>query len=305
MADNKKDAKSILETIRNTIKGVFSNTQDEKDKPAAGKFDAVTMSYNVDGASPVFVAGAALTQGVNVYADATGTTPYPDGTYTVTGTGFSFTAVASVVTMIMDATGAGPGAGTPVAQTAAPAQQAAPIAQPPVPASIPQQPTMPIPRFAIQFPNDFASFETLLKKEENKIDDIFYKEVLTLIDKFATGTTEERLLNLETMCKALMMNCYSYKIQEIEANEAINAYTLTVDGFKTALTTKENQLNALKDSNEKLIELIEEFITKPATQPKALSEKDKQRFERIEKKEERIERYAEAFRELRKSKQKA
>lgn len=75
------------------------------------------VSYNVDGGAPVFVDISDdglpdIDANDKVFTDAGLTTPYPDGTYTVTGTDFQFTVAGGIVTTVVDPDGTG--AGSPV-----------------------------------------------------------------------------------------------------------------------------------------------------------------------------------------------
>lgn len=284
----KEDAEKAFKSIKGALKGLFiSNT--DKDKPEENErqqeaFAGATVAYNVTDAAPVYVEVAdsnspAIAQGSNVYADATGTTQYPDGTYTIAGTQFSFTVTAGVVSLVVDPAGAGPG--TPIQPTQPqPVQQQQPIVQPPVIQQPVQQPQM-LPRFNIQLPKEFSAFKTLFESDKTAFEtEASYSDVLTLIDKFAVGTTEERIVNLEVMAKALMMYCFGYQLQDLQAKQAINAYTTTVEGFKSQVAEKDKQIETLKDSSEKLIALFEQFMDMtPQADPATLSQKNKSRFD--------------------------
>jgi hypothetical protein len=142
MAENK--AFSILKKLKAVFDGMDPNlgapsggvpSNAPATSPASPNGNAAkTAQYNVDGGQPVFVnisddGVSDIDQNDAVFTDAAMTTPYPDGTYKVTGTDFSFTVAGGVVTAIDDKDGKG--AGTPV--QSAPASNPAPATQ-----SIPQ-----------------------------------------------------------------------------------------------------------------------------------------------------------------------
>lgn len=83
--------------------------------PASDGMASQMVSYNVDGGQPVFTdisddGIADIDPGDMVYSDAAMTTPYPDGTYKITGTDFGFTVAGGIVTAVTDPDGLGAGA---------------------------------------------------------------------------------------------------------------------------------------------------------------------------------------------------
>lgn len=95
-------------------------------------------AYLVDGSGPVYVNNSDdgipdIDSNDMVYSDAALTSPYPDGTYNVTGTTFGFTVAGGVVTAVNDVAGTGPGAPVDPATLAKPATPATP-ATPAIPA---------------------------------------------------------------------------------------------------------------------------------------------------------------------------
>lgn len=93
-------------------------------EPAIAPESAEIISYDVEGADPVFVKTnggvATILQGDAVYTDAEGTMPYPDGAFKVAGVDFTFTVAGGVVTEIVDAEGNG--AGTPKEASVSPVE---------------------------------------------------------------------------------------------------------------------------------------------------------------------------------------
>lgn len=92
------NAKEILEKI----KAVFNGTEIVPPVIPAPVpvVPAKLGSYPVDGGGAVYCAGDSIDIATAVYSDAAMTTPYPDGSYTVTGTDFTFTVAGGVVTVV-------------------------------------------------------------------------------------------------------------------------------------------------------------------------------------------------------------
>jgi hypothetical protein len=74
--------------------------------------------------------------------------------------------------------------------------------------------------------------EAKMKKEKKALED--------LITKFAAGTTEERIANLEVMCKALMNYNFSYDLSQGAKEQAIAAFT-TLSKEKGILSSTEGK----------------------------------------------------------------
>ena len=259
------------------IKGMF----DAPPAPAAPATPApsgmTSCSYNVDGGAPVYINIADdgipdIDMGDMVYSDAAMTVPYPDGSYKVTGTSFGFTVTAGAVSAVDDATNAGPG--TPIESA---------MAQPPAPVAPPAPPPPP-PPIAAAVPITQAQMEAMFAK-------------------FATGSTDERISNLETMCKALMECNYGYQIREASEEAAVQAYKDSV--ALQVSTLMANSQKAIEDQaaiNAKyeetikgLFELAEQLVQVPTADPVTLSGNQKARFEKMNAREERLSKMAEAL----------
>lgn len=271
MSTEKKDKKSILAKIR----AIFADTVE--DTTAKTLDGSNVINYSVDGGDPAFldVSDDNLTDiesGDAIFTDEALTTPYPDGTYTVTGTDFSFTITAGVVTSVTDPNGTG--AGTPnaaadpvtVDPAAAPAM-AAPVTTPAVTAT------------------------TQLKAE-----DMTPEGLNAIFLKFATGTPEERIANLELVCKALMEYNFGWKIQEAQTaktvSDAINAYNTDLKTVQTMAAKHEKILPELFD-------LVDTFAEAPVADPTTLTGNKKDKFDRANKREKTLERVAENIGKLR------
>lgn len=137
--------------------------------PQAPTAPMVMYSFPVDNADPIFVdcsdnGIACIDPNDMVYTDAAMTSPYPDGTYNVTGTQFGFTVANGMVTAITDA--AGTGAGNPLEMTAPP-QVEPPAPVPPTPVTT--EPKMG--SYAAQ--NDLTITNLKLAKHEEAINALF------------------------------------------------------------------------------------------------------------------------------------
>lgn len=96
------------------------------------------------------------------------------------------------------------------------------------------------------------------------------------IQKFATGTPEERLTNLETMMTAVMEYCFGWRIEEKDRNstenEAIDTYINTLkDATETAIEPVTTDVAAMKKqiatqnaTIAKMSKIIEVLADKPA-----------------------------------------
>ena len=98
-----------------------------------------------------------------------------------------------------------------------------------------------------------------------------------LMAKFAAGTPEERITNLESMCKALMQYNFQWKINEA-TREAIEAQAIAAfqklgapeqfaDKFSAMEAKHAKEVQRFNGVVASLIELIEKFAEQPADDP--------------------------------------
>lgn len=243
-----------------------------------------SCSYNVDGGLPVYVniaddGIADIDVGDAVFSDAAMTVPYPDGTYKVTGTAFGFTVTAGAVSAVDDATNTGPGAPIETAMAKPPAPPApAPAPAPPAPVA----PAVPITQAQMEI----------------------------MFAKFATGTADERISNLEVMCKALMECNYGYQIREASEDAAVQAYKDSVASMVAGLmASSQTAIDEQKAINTKqqetivgLFELCEKLAEIPTAEPLTLNGNKKEKFDRTEKREQKYETIAAAIKEMKNKK---
>lgn len=255
MADKVK-AQGILAKIKALFDGIIPPAAPAPPAaPPAGATVATPCSYNVDGSVPVFVDISDdnipdIDINDKVFTDAPLTIPYTDGTYNVTGTQFGFTVAGGIVTAVNDLAGTGPG--TPVVA-------AAPPAAPPVP----PPPATPVTQ---------AQMESMAAK-------------------FGTGTSEDRLSNIETMLKSLMEYNFGYQIQQASQQEAIVAYRdsiATLQASAQKITDQELKINQHGEMIGQVLELSEALVAEPTTTPVTLNGNKKEKFDRMQKKDEKF-----------------
>jgi hypothetical protein len=242
-------------------------------------------AYLIDGSGPIYVDNsddgiADIDSNDKVYSDAALTTPYPDGTYNVTGTTFGFTIAGGIVTAVNDVAGTGPGTPVDPATLAKPTPPPAPAPTPPTPVTLTAE------------------------------------AVAAMYAKFATGTPEERLANLETMIKALMECNFGYQIRQGQEDQAIQVYKNSLAPVQAAVATAKTQMEAANkkiDDQEKAItkqnevikgmfEFMEALAKEPVAEPKTISPQKKEKFEKAAKTESRFERMAALLKENAKEK---
>ena len=126
--------------------------------------------------------------------------------------------------------------------------------------------------------------------------------VQAMYAKFATGTAEERLSNLEIMIKALMDSNFGYQIRQGQENAAIQAYKDSLIPMQAATATQATQLLAAEQKITKqdevikgLFELAEKLAELPSADPVTLTGRKKEQFERSNAKEEKIKGIANAI----------
>lgn len=157
------------------------------------------------------------------------------------------------------------------------------MAAPPAPAPAPTPPAQPVTLSAEQF--------------------------AAWVAKFATGSTEERMVNLETMVKALMECNFGYEIRKGQEAQAIEAYKESLSPLQTSLeAATANLQNAFEKAEAQqaiitkheetikgLFELVEKLVEMPTADPMTLTEGQKAKFEKQNARDERLKKIAEAL----------
>lgn len=138
------------------------------------------------------------------------------------------------------------------------------------------------------------------------------EEFAAMVAKFATGSTEERMVNMETMLKALMECNFGYEIRKGQEAAAIEAYKESLATMRTDVETAKAEMQsafAKVDAQQEIInkhqqtikdlfELVEKLVELPTADPQTLTDGRKQKFENQNKREDRIAKMAEAVRAM-------
>lgn len=288
-------AKEKIQTILAAVKAAFdvNPAPPAVTDPAApaATTTAVVFSYGVDGGSTVYVDCSddglpGIDQNDKVYTDPAMTQPYPDGTYNVTGTQYGFTVAGGIVTAITDAAGTGPGLPLEQAAMAAPAPPPPP---PPPPAAPPAPKTMPT----------AAQMATMKPEEITAV-------VTACFAAFATGSSDDRIANLELVCKALMEYNFGWQIREAQqkltADQAINIYKVDLVNAQVDLATAKTQMAKQDEQMKGLFSLVEAMATIPSAEPKTLTGARKEVFDKTQSKEEKLQAISDALAEIKNKK---
>lgn len=135
------------------------------------------------------------------------------------------------------------------------------------------------------------------------------EEVKAMYEKFATGSPEERMANLETMVKALMECNFGYEIRKGQEQTAIQAYKDSLAGMQTTVETATAQMqsafekveaqqeiiNRHQQTIKDLFDLVEKLVEMPTADPGTLTGPQKEKFEKMTAREERLQKMADAL----------
>jgi hypothetical protein len=129
--------------------------------------------------------------------------------------------------------------------------------------------------------------------------------VQAMYAKFATGTPEDRIGNLEIMVKALMDCNFGYEIRKGQDAAAIAVYRESLAPTAAAVTAQATQMEAATQKIEKqdliiagLFELAEKLVEMPSAEPKTLTGNKKDQFDKMKAKEAKLESIAAAIKEM-------
>lgn len=132
--------------------------------------------------------------------------------------------------------------------------------------------------------------------------------ISAMYSKFATGTPEERLANLEVMIKALMECNFGYQIRQGQESTAIQVYKDSLAPIQTTMeahTTKLQEAEAKIKKQDEIItglfELAEKLTEQPTADPKTLNGNKKDIFERMSKRDQFLTKMGDSIREMKKS----
>lgn len=114
------------------------------------------------------------------------------------------------------------------------------------------------------------------------------------MQKFAVGTPEERVANLETICKALMEYNFGWQIREAQ-DAATRAQAIEV--YKTGFEAQEQKIAKQQEIITQMLALVEEMAKAPTADPLE-AEKKTFSFSKTEIKNKSLAKYAEAAKKL-------
>lgn len=135
------------------------------------------------------------------------------------------------------------------------------------------------------------------------------EEFAAMVAKFAIGSTEERMGNIEVMLKALMECNFGYEIRKGQEAAAIEAYKESLAPLQTSLEAATVKLQSAFEKVESqqtiitkheqtikdLFELVELLVQAPNADPVTLTGAKKEKFDRQSAKDERLKKMAEAL----------
>lgn len=145
-----------------------------------------------------------------------------------------------------------------------------------------------------------------LSAEEPKI--LTKEEIQALYAKFANGTPEERIVNLETMVKALMESSFGWEIRKGQEQAAIQTYKDSLANMQTTVETATGQMQSAFTKVEEqaqtitkheqtikdLFDLVEKLVELPTADPVTLTGRQKEKFDKQSARDERLSKIAEA-----------
>lgn len=134
------------------------------------------------------------------------------------------------------------------------------------------------------------------------------EEIQALYAKFANGTLEERIGNLETMVKALMESSFGWEIRKGQEQVAIQTYKDSLANMQTTVETATGQMQSAftkveeqaqlitkhEETIKGLFELVEQLVELPTADPVTLTGRQKEKFDKQSARDEKLQRIAEA-----------
>lgn len=131
-------------------------------------------------------------------------------------------------------------------------------------------------------------------------------QMADMLTRFATGTPEERLTNLELVAKALMQSEFGWQILEqqrlSDTNAAIAIYNNTLKVAAAKVDSQEVIIKKQEEQLKGLFELVEKIVELPTADPVTLTGNKKEKFEKAKAKEDKFEAIALALKEIREAK---
>jgi hypothetical protein len=113
------------------------------------------------------------------------------------------------------------------------------------------------------------------------------------LEKFADGTPEERIMNLEIICKALMEQSFGWQIREAQNKANTDAAIAT---YQQKLSAAEASEAKQKEINTQILELVEELAAAPSADPPM--QRTVSSFSKVELKSKGLAKFAEAAKKI-------
>lgn len=134
------------------------------------------------------------------------------------------------------------------------------------------------------------------------------EDFAAMVAKFAIGSTEERMGNIEVMLKALMECNFGYEIRKGQEAAAIEAYKESLAPLQSSLEAATAKLQTAFEKTEAqqlviakheetikgLFELVEQLVEAPTADPVTLTGRQKEQFEKMASRDERLQKIADA-----------
>lgn len=135
------------------------------------------------------------------------------------------------------------------------------------------------------------------------------EDFAAMVAKFAIGSTEERMGNIEVMLKALMECNFGYEIRKGQEAAAIEAYKESLAPLQVSIEAAATKLQSAYEKAESqqtiitkheetikgLFELVQLLVDAPSAEPVTLTDSQKAKFDRVSAKEQRLLKMAEAL----------
>lgn len=114
-------------------------------------------------------------------------------------------------------------------------------------------------------------------------------------DKFAVGTPEERLINLETLCKALMEYSFGWQLREAAAKQSTDA---AIAVYKNLVDTQAPVVAKQAAMMAEMFALMTEIVGLPAADAPGVAGKKKFSFANTEERKKTFRKFQEAAKVL-------
>jgi hypothetical protein len=153
-----------------------------------------------------------------------------------------------------------------------------------------------------------AKFESTPENIKAVIEKMTPETAGAMMASFATGSDQDRLANLELVCKALMEYNFGWQIREAQqkatADTAIEVYKQELITAQAALTSHKTVADTQEAKLKGLFELVEKLVEMPTADPKTLTGNKKDKFEKEKSKDDKFEKIAAGLKQIREDKNK-